>query len=174
MKFNPNDFQGKIVMRIRSRKEYNQLAKVLDDAGRRWCTGHRYSECFPSNFEVNCCVDFNTGRQGPMSSCKNDGYIVLEWDDFEHENTLMTTFNIEEYSGRFAMWLKTPQEYDEFASVLSKLGRTWNSGESYESYCPFDTYDDFCIYFNAGRYGDKYFYDMNDYEVLEWSDFNKS
>lgn len=174
MKFNPDDFQGKIVMRIKSRKEYNQLAKVLDDTGRRWCTDVRYTEYFPSDFGGNFCVNFNAGYQDTMSRYKNDGYIVLEWDDFEHEDIKTYNFNIEEYPGSFAMWLKTPQEYDEFASVLSKLGRTWSLGESYESYCPFDLYDDFCINFNAGQYCGKQFYEGNGYEILEWSDFNKS
>ena len=174
MNFNPDDFPGKVVMFIKKRREYNQLAKALDEAERRWYTGQRYTEYFPIHYGEGRCVDFNDGNEGSISCYKGNGYIILEWDDFEHEDIKIYNFNIDEYPGRYVMWLKTPEEYDEFASILSNLGRTWSLGESYESHCPFGSYDEFCINFNEGRYCSKQFYEGSGYEILEWSDFSKS
>ena len=82
MKFNPDDFPGNIVIQTTSREEYNKLARALDNAGRRWCTGLRYTDFFPEHLY---CIDFNTGHQSSTPAYQNLGYIVLSLDDFEWE-----------------------------------------------------------------------------------------
>ena len=83
-------------------------------------------------------------------------------------------FEIEKYSGKYAMHCKTKEEAEDFCSYLHSIGRKWCDGESYLEATHFDDYKENTVYyFNEGEYSDlNYIYEQDcKYDVLEWSDY---
>lgn len=81
-------------------------------------------------------------------------------------------FDINNYKGRYVMHCTTEEEARDFCNYLHKVGRKWNDNMSYLD----DTYYSYheartVYYFNTGTLGDMYFATLNNYTILEWSDF---
>ena len=84
----------------------------------------------------------------------------------------MVYFDINDYKGRYVMHCTTEEEARDFCNYLHKVGRKWNDNMSYLD----DTYYSYheartVYYFNTGTLGDMYFATLNNYTILEWSDF---
>ena len=81
-------------------------------------------------------------------------------------------FDINDYKGRYVMHCTTEEESKDFCNYLHKVGRKWDDNTSYLG----DTYYRYheartVYYFNTGTLGDMYFATLNNYTILEWSDF---
>ncbi len=84
---------------------------------------------------------------------------------------MKTSFNLDDYSGLYAMHCKTEDEANSFLEILHNAGRKWCNGESYAEKNYYATFKHHTLYyFNSGLYGSESF--TNDgITILEWSDF---
>ena len=81
-------------------------------------------------------------------------------------------FNIEDYEGKYVMHCKTEEEAEIFCKYLHRIGRTWSSGYFYLSENYWYIYKELtCYNFNHGTYGDKPYYEEEEYTILEMEDF---
>ena len=82
-------------------------------------------------------------------------------------------FNINLYSGKYAMHCKTHEEAKSFCNYLHSINRDWANGNSYADFTYWKDYKkDTCYSFNTGSYGPyKYYQNKNNYIILEWSEF---
>lgn len=81
-------------------------------------------------------------------------------------------FNIEDYKGNYAMHCKTEEEARDFCKYLHSVGREWSGGRSYLSHTNWNDYKSDTVYFfNNNTYQDIRHAQINNYTILEWSDF---
>lgn len=81
-------------------------------------------------------------------------------------------FNLNDYTGKYAMHCRTLKEAEDFCRFLDKNGKKWCSGHSYLQFISWnDLKDDTAYYFTENTYGSSHTARKNDYTVLEWSDF---
>lgn len=81
-------------------------------------------------------------------------------------------FNIEDYSGNYAMHCKTLLEAKSFLAYLNGIGKTWSGGGSYIRNDNWNSnQEETCYHFNEGRYGPRRWAIDHAYTVIEWSDF---
>ena len=82
-------------------------------------------------------------------------------------------FNINLYSGKYAMHCKTYEEAKSFCNYLHSMNRQWGSGKSYADFTYWENYEeDTCYSFNTDTYGPyKHFQNQYNYTILEWSEF---
>lgn len=81
-------------------------------------------------------------------------------------------FNINDYTGNYAMHCKTAEEAKSFCNYLHKHGRKWNNHDSYENDTQWEIYcQDTVYFFNEGMFGHNNDSDFDNYTILEWSDF---
>ena len=70
------------------------------------------------------------------------------------------------------MHCKTKEEARNFCNYLHKVGRKWNDNTSYLGDTYYSCYEAHTVYyFNIGTLGSTYFATLNNYTILEWSDF---
>lgn len=86
MKFNIDDHKGKkVVMHCKTEKEAKDFCNVLDKLGLNWSNGQRYSvttglfSCFD---QEGICYEFNEGMHDSINYYLDEGYTILEWEDF--------------------------------------------------------------------------------------------
>ena len=97
--FNIDDYPGNYCMRCKTRDEAEKFMSYLDNVGRTWKSGRRYSD---RTYAATLCSDiafyFNKGTVGNVTSAyRDDRYIVLEFSDFiSTENSEKTTISLEE------------------------------------------------------------------------------
>lgn len=83
---------------------------------------------------------------------------------------MKTSFNLDDYKGKYAMHCQTEDEADNFLEVLYNAGREWSNGESYAKINYYRKNGHHTVYyFNIGKYGDER--KVVDNTILEWSDF---
>lgn len=84
-------------------------------------------------------------------------------------------FNIEQYSGNFAMHCKTREDAEIFLSALAESGRSWGSGKSYKRISYYDNYkEQTCYAFNIGQFGQIDTYVDLGFTILEFDSFDWS
>ena len=83
MKFNINDYKGKYVMHCKTEEKAKDFCDYLHSIGKKWCDGLEYSErtnWFQHTAET--CYNFNEGSYSRCQYYKENGYTILEWEDF--------------------------------------------------------------------------------------------
>ena len=81
-------------------------------------------------------------------------------------------FNIEDYKGNYVMHCKTEEEVKDFCGYLDNIGRKWHGGDSSVEFTEWNEYEEkTCYDFNDGYYAPISYYIINNYKILEWSDF---
>ena len=81
-------------------------------------------------------------------------------------------FNINDYKGKYVMHCKTEEEARSFCDYLYSVGRKWNGGSSYLTHTNWNSYKSDTVYFfNNNTYQDIRHAQINNYTILEWSDF---
>jgi hypothetical protein len=87
----------------------------------------------------------------------------------------MSKFRLEDYEGKYAMHVKTEEEYNAFCEFLDSEGETWNIDQSYMKIRHWDKYTkDTCLSFNEGSYCTVTYFKDHGYTILEFSDFDWS
>lgn len=88
----------------------------------------------------------------------------------------MNRFCITDYDEHTVMHCPTKESAEIFLKFLSSLGKTWLSGDTYESNDRWYDYEhDTCYRFSTGTYGDlDYYKEESDvsYVILEFDDFD--
>ncbi len=82
-------------------------------------------------------------------------------------------FNIENYPGKYVMHCKTKEEAEDFLNYLHSIGRTWVGGGSYKNNMFWLFEEDTAYNFNEGSHCSTFYYEKNNYTILEWEDFMK-
>ena len=84
-------------------------------------------------------------------------------------------FIIEKYPIHTVMHCESREECDIFEEFLSKQGRTWRGGDSYNAgihdifgHCGTET----CYNYNCGTYSELRYYEENKFKILRFSDFD--
>lgn len=81
-------------------------------------------------------------------------------------------FDINKYKGKYAMHCKTCEEAIDFCNYLHSMGRRWITSDSYIKMTNYEEYQENTVYyFNKGTFGRADTAELNDYTILEWSDF---
>lgn len=81
-------------------------------------------------------------------------------------------FDINNYKGKYAMHCKTEEEARDFCNYLHSVGRKWRRNASYLGGTCYYYYEtNTAYYFNKGTFGCTYVAELNNYTILEWSDF---
>ena len=83
-------------------------------------------------------------------------------------------FDVSNYpSSSVVIHVSTEKEAKIFCIYLDKIGRKWNSGDSYKDHTNFSFYkENTCYNFNEGAFCDKEYYQHFNYEILEFKDFD--
>lgn len=84
-------------------------------------------------------------------------------------------FNIENYPFNTVMHCESREECNIFEEFLSKQGRTWGSGDSYNAgiHDIFShTEENTCYNYNRGTYCGLNHYEREGYKILRFSDFD--
>lgn len=83
-RFRLADYQGDYVMNCRTEEEAKVFCKFLDDNGRKWCSGKKYTEYVGwKEYQWETCYHFNEGTRsyiGLMYSTRNK---ILNFSDFD-------------------------------------------------------------------------------------------
>ena len=84
----------------------------------------------------------------------------------------MMKFDINNYKGKYAMHCKTREEAKDFCKHLHNIGRQWCNADSYIKDTCWVTYKDNTVYFfNEDTYDSYLSAEIEEYTILEWSDF---
>lgn len=83
MKFDINNYKGKVVMHCKTEEEANNFLVYLDSIGKKWAGGQSYlGNNFWHIYTINTIYDFNTDSYCDISWAKRYHYKILEWSDF--------------------------------------------------------------------------------------------
>ena len=83
MKFNIDDYKGKYVMHCKTKEEAEIFCKYLHNIGRTWSDGYFYlSESYWYTHKELTCYNFNYGTYGGKPYYEEEGYTILEMEDF--------------------------------------------------------------------------------------------
>ena len=83
MRFNIEDYKGKYVMHCKTEEEAEIFCKYLHSIGRTWNNGDSYlSKSYWDSYKESTCYNFNNGTYGVKQYCEEEGYIILEMEDF--------------------------------------------------------------------------------------------
>ena len=83
MKFNINDYKGKYVMHCKTKDEAKNFCAYLDGVGKRWRSGERYTDdTYYDRYLEDTVYEFNTNQLDDIRCSREDGYTILEWEDF--------------------------------------------------------------------------------------------
>lgn len=83
MKFNIDDYKGKYVMHCKTEEEAKTFCKYLHNIGHMWSSGDSYlSENYWSFYKASTCYNFNTDGYGNKQYYEEEGYTILEMEDF--------------------------------------------------------------------------------------------
>ena len=89
-RFNINDYQGDYVMHCDTEDKARVFCDYLDSVSLQWCTNNSYKNktYFGENLDKTVYY-FNYGRFGAVHFV-DDGYKILEFDDFDWSDTSQT------------------------------------------------------------------------------------
>ncbi len=84
-RFHLEDWPGDVAMHCPEEWQAEKFCELLDDAGRKWCDGGKYSEYTGwENDEGQTCYIFNKGLYADLNYCSHyDYYKILEFSDFD-------------------------------------------------------------------------------------------
>lgn len=83
MKFNIDNYKGKYVMHCKTEEEAKTFCKYLHNIGHMWSSGDSYlSENYWSFYKASTCYNFNTDGYGNKQYYEEEGYTILEMEDF--------------------------------------------------------------------------------------------
>ena len=89
MKFIFEDYQGKYVMWCKTEEEAKDFCRVMHESGRKWKSGKSYKINNWILYKEHMCYAFNDNMFISKDDAIDDGYKILEWEDFmEKEFTL--------------------------------------------------------------------------------------
>jgi hypothetical protein len=81
--FKIEDYSGKYVMHCPTKEESDRFIKYLDSAGRKWRSGHKYTERdYWDKYCENTCYYFNDNSYDDLAYYKRTGFTILEFSDF--------------------------------------------------------------------------------------------
>lgn len=102
-KFNHLDYEsGQYAMHFRNTDEIRQFYEYLDSCGLTWGSGDSYLEYkhIPPEAGIKTFgLNFIAGRYGQISSYKDSGYTILEFSDFDWNNTIEITLHYSDLMG---------------------------------------------------------------------------
>ncbi len=85
----------KIVINVRSQKQYDDFMKMCEEQELRWSTGYlATTKNFYNNYKENTCIDLNNLKclyYCDIDSYKNDGYKIITYKDFIKEESKQFT-----------------------------------------------------------------------------------
>lgn len=86
-KFDISKYPGKYVMHCRTKEESDVFHRYLDSIGKRWTSGHRYTEWFPGMFRSaseGFAYNFNAGLCDRVQYYRaRTEYTILEFDNYD-------------------------------------------------------------------------------------------
>jgi len=85
-KFNIENYRnGKFVMHTKTEEAAQEFCALLHENGRIWHSGDSYvrKDNWSKYYKERTVYYFNDGRVGDIQSAKENGYTVLEWEDFQ-------------------------------------------------------------------------------------------
>ena len=83
MRFNIEDYEGKYVMHCKTEEEAEIFCKYLHSIERTWSSGYSYlSESYWYIYKELTCYNFNYGTYGDKPYYEEEGYTILEMEDF--------------------------------------------------------------------------------------------
>lgn len=87
MKFEIDRYKGKYAMHCESREENEAFSAYLDSIGKRWSSGHRYTQLsYYGTKGDDMCFYFNDGTCGRTQLADKETKILrfgdFEWDGF--------------------------------------------------------------------------------------------
>lgn len=84
----------KIVVNVRSQKQYDEFMKMCEEQGLRWSTGYLPTkQNIYNNYKENTCIDLNNLKclyYCDINSYKNDGYKIITYEDFMKKSNQFT------------------------------------------------------------------------------------
>lgn len=125
MKFNIDDYKGKYVMHCKTEEEAKTFCKYLDSIGHIWGSGESYLlENYWYIYRASTCYNFNTDRFYSKQHYEEEGYTILEMEDFMSD----TVTNKDRINKVFEILGVKPNEY--FKMIDAEFNE-----ESNGSYC---------------------------------------
>lgn len=87
-KFRLEDYKGNIVMHCDTEEKAKMFLKFLDRNGKCWDSGVSYLDQINwKMYKKDTCYLFNEGLFGELEDFKEENYKILEFDDFDWNNT---------------------------------------------------------------------------------------
>lgn len=84
MKFDINQYNEEYAMHCKTEDEANFFLKYLDSLGMKWCSGQRYIENTNyKDYRNKTCYCFKDGSYSNYDYFRDEGYVILEFEDFE-------------------------------------------------------------------------------------------
>ena len=81
MKFNPDDYKGKVAMHCRNKEELEDFVNYLIRNGHKDKTPYSLSHCY---YGANVFY-FNSQTWSDITYAERNGYTILKWEDFMKE-----------------------------------------------------------------------------------------
>ena len=83
-RFNIVDYGTRTVMHCDTEQKAEVFTRYLDQQGMRWCSGQSYrSLTMWQECGVCMCYCFQLGTYSSRSFYRKEGYVILEFDDFD-------------------------------------------------------------------------------------------
>lgn len=87
MNFDIEKYKGEYVMHCKTEEEAKIFCNYLNSIGRTWSAGNSYFlETYWNKYKKSTCYSFNTGTYCFKAYYEQEGYIILEFEDFMEEN----------------------------------------------------------------------------------------
>lgn len=86
MKFDISEYHGRYAMHCSTREDAETFLNFLQNIGKRWCDGTKYSHTNYESYEERTAYAFNEGKFGTDSWYKEHSYTVLEFEDFDWDD----------------------------------------------------------------------------------------
>lgn len=175
MIFDINNYDISYCMLCATVEEAQIFAKYLHLQNKRWSYGESYLNPTTYKYEYDVYF-FNDGTCDEYDNAVEDGYEVLNFSDFEWnvKDFPKLVFNIDDYEDcACVMHCDTKEKADVFVEYLHDLGLKWYGGDQYLNNSKFYEHGtETCYNFHTGKFGDKTFYEDNNYFILYFDDFD--
>lgn len=177
MIFDINNYDISYCMLCATVEEAQIFAKYLHSQNKRWNSGDSYLN--PNTFKYEEDVYFfNDDTYDDFDVAVEDGYEVLNFSDFEWnvDEFVKPIFDVYDYEEcNCVMHCDTKEKADVFTEYLHDIGLRWFGGDQYLNNSKFDEHGtETCYNFHTGKFGERYFYEENQYFILNFDDFDFS
>lgn len=93
MRFDIEQYTGDCVMNCKSIDDATRFLEYLNITGRTWCDRQSYSPTtlHYQKYRENTCYAFNEGRYGSYGYYSDNGYTILNFEDFDWDDDITTS-----------------------------------------------------------------------------------